>query len=49
MNSDKSFQDRARKGKEELSKQMPVTFEKACLQAQRLKTQSKSGTRKEKA
>jgi hypothetical protein len=48
MNSDKSFQERAKLGMEELSKQSPVTLEKARLQAQWLKAQSKSGIRIEK-
>ncbi|WP_163381906.1 hypothetical protein [Cyclobacterium sp. SYSU L10401] len=48
MNYDKSFQESARLGLEELSKQSPVTLEQARLQVQRLRNQNKSAIRKKK-
>ena len=41
-----SFQERAKLGMEKLSKQSPITLEKARLQAQLLKTQSSSKKKK---
>jgi hypothetical protein len=49
MKSELSFQERAKLGMEQLSKQQPVTLEKARKQAQNLKTQSKSVNKKQKA
>jgi len=43
-----SFQERAKLGLEQLSKQSPVTLEMARLQAQKLKSQSKSESKKKK-
>ncbi|MCH7399070.1 hypothetical protein MM236_13780 [Belliella sp. DSM 107340] len=48
MNYIVSFQERAKLGFEQLSKQSPVTLEKARLQAQKLSTQSKSVFKKKK-
>lgn len=41
-----SFQERARLGLEQLSKQSPVTLAKARRQAQQLKTQSNTKSKK---
>ena len=41
-----SFQERARLGMEKLSKQSPTTLEKAREQAQRLKDQSTTKSKK---
>ncbi len=49
MKSELSFQERAKLGMEQLSKQPPVTLEKARQQAQKLKIQSKSVDKKQKA
>jgi hypothetical protein len=43
-----SFQERAKLGLEELSKQSPVTLAKARQQAQRLKTQSSTKNKKQR-
>jgi hypothetical protein len=43
-----SFQERAKLGMEKLSKQSPITLEKAREQAQRLKDQSTSKSKKGK-
>ncbi len=48
MNFTISFQERAKLGLEQLSKQSPVTLEMARLQAQKLKSQSTSGNKKQK-
>jgi hypothetical protein len=41
-----SFQERAKLGMEKLSKQLPTTLEKARKQAQRLKDQSATKSKK---
>ena len=46
MNSTMSFQERAKLGMEQLSKQSPVTLMMARRQAQQLKTQSTSKIKK---
>jgi hypothetical protein len=43
-----SFQERAKLGMESLSKQYPVTLEKARKQAQQLKIQSSSENKKQR-
>lgn len=48
MNFTISFQERAKLGLEQLSKQSPVTLEMARLQAQKLKSQSMSENKKQK-
>lgn len=48
MNYKISFQERAKIGMEILSKQSPVTLEKARAQAQRLSQASKSKVKKER-
>lgn len=48
MNYTMSFQERARLGLEQLSKQSPVTLAMARQQAQKLKAQSKSGNKKQR-
>ncbi|PIF30653.1 hypothetical protein CLU81_1095 [Flavobacterium sp. 9] len=48
MNYKISFQERAKIGMEILSKQSPVTLEKARAQAQRLSQASKSKAKKER-
>lgn len=48
MTSTMSFQERARLGSEQLSKQSPVTFAMARRQAQQLKSQSNSKNRKQR-
>ncbi len=49
MNYTISFQERAKLGLEQLSKQSPVTLAMARSQAQKLKTQSKSGNKKQRS
>ncbi len=44
-----SFQERARLGMEKLSKQSPITLEKAREQAKRLKDQSTIKSKKSKS
>lgn len=41
-----SFQERSKLGMEKLSKQLPITLEKARKQAQKLKEQSTSKNKK---
>lgn len=48
MNYTISFQERAKLGMEQLSKQSPVTLEMAHIQVQKLKSQSKSENKKQK-
>ncbi|MEY4048264.1 MAG: hypothetical protein RL284_1815 [Bacteroidota bacterium] len=48
MNYTISFQERAKLGLEQLSKQSPVTLEMARNQVQKLKTQSKSVKKKQR-
>ncbi|WP_373494506.1 hypothetical protein [Aquiflexum sp.] len=48
MNYTISFQERARLGLEQLSKQSPVTLEMARQQVQKLKSQRKSDNKKQK-
>ncbi|MEO6173791.1 MAG: hypothetical protein ABIP27_01455 [Flavobacterium circumlabens] len=48
MNYKISFQERARLGMEVLSKQSPVTLEKARAQAERLSQASKSKVKKQR-
>ncbi len=48
MNYKMSFQERAKLGLEQLSKQSPVTLAKARLQVQKLKAISKSKGKKER-
>ncbi|WP_240345271.1 hypothetical protein [Flavobacterium sp. CLA17] len=48
MNYKISFQERARLGMEVLSRQSPVTLEKARAQAERLSQESKSKVKKER-
>ena len=43
-----TFQERAKLGLEQLSKQLPTTLKKARLQAQKLKTQSLSKNKKQR-
>ena len=43
-----SFQERAKLGLEQLSKQLPVTLAKARKQAEKLKTESNSKSRKKR-
>ncbi|MFH7014009.1 hypothetical protein ACHRV5_19300 [Flavobacterium sp. FlaQc-52] len=47
MNCNISFEERAKLGMEILSKQSPVTIEKARLQAERLSQASKSKEKKQ--
>jgi hypothetical protein len=49
MNYELSFQERARLGSEQLSKQLSVTLEQARQQAQRLKASSRSKVKKQSA
>ena len=44
-----SFQERAKLGMEKLSKQSPTTLEKARAQAQRLKEQSTTKSKKSRS
>lgn len=44
-----SFQERAKLGTEKLSKQSPITLEKARKQAQQIKAQSFSDKKKQRA
>lgn len=48
MNYVMSFQERAKLGTEKLSKQSPVTLEKARQQAQYIKAQSSSDKKKQR-
>ena len=49
MNYTLSFQERAKLGLEQLSKQLPVTLTMARKQAQLLKTKSSTETKKQRA
>lgn len=48
MNYAMSFQERARLGLEQLSRQLPVTLQMARRQAQLLKTQSATKSKKQR-
>ena len=49
MNYKMSFQERAKLGMEQLSKQSQITLEMARNQVQKLKTQSKSENKKKRS